>query len=176
MSHWRTIVESVFKEYYDKYGRYTNDPQDEYDGEEEYLQWLENQNYKEGYAVFLRKDEKGHDVFATADKSVPNDPEYTPSTEIYGYDLELPDVFEYTSDKNEIDAKRKAEEFAQEWKQHFPQDNVEVVKVYSRNDDGYEFYRTKEEVYPFEDWDYSDYLADREATAAEMKWEADNER
>lgn len=172
MSQWRTIVESILKEYVDKYGRYTNDPQDEYSGETEYENWLEEQDYLEGYAVFLGKDDKGNDLFAAADKSVPEDPEYRPSTDIYGGDPMLPDVFDYSWDNTaeEKEAKKKAEEFANEWKQIFPDAQTEVVKVYAK-DDGYEFHRTKEEVYPFENWDYGQWLYDKNERASIENWE-----
>ena len=178
MSKFREIVEGVMTEYYTKSGGYTNDPQDAYDGEDEYYQWLEDQDYREGYAVLLGKDENGKDLFATADKTVPNEPEYRPCTQILGGDPELPDVFEYSwgNTKEEEDAKKKAEEFANEWKQIFPDAKTEVVKVYSEDEEGYEFYRSKEEVHPYEDWDYGEYLDDLRWTAAEEKWERDNER
>lgn len=172
MSKFRTLVEGVLKEYWG------HNPYDDDDGEDVYWDWLEEQDYREGYAVFLGKDDKGHDLFASADKSVPEDPEYTPSTDVYGGDPMLPDVFEYSWNNaaEEEEAKKKAEEFANEWKQIFPDAQTEIVKVYSKDEDGNEFHRTKEEVYPFEDWDYNQYKDDLMWTAAEQKWESDNER
>lgn len=171
MSKFRKIVENVLKEYWG------HNPYDDDNGEDEYWDWLEEQEYREGYAVFLGKDSEGRDLFASADKSIPNDPKYTPTTDIYGGDPDLPDVFEYGHvGTEEEEAKAKAESFAQEWKQHFPDASVSVVKVYCRDEDGYEFHRTKEEVYPFEDWDYNEYKDDSMWTAAETKWEIDNDR
>lgn len=178
MSKFRELVEGIMTEYYTKSGGYTNDPQDAYDGEDEYYDWLENQDYREGYAVFVGKDEKGRDLFATADKSIPDDPDYTQSTQILGEDPDLPDVFEYSwNDKQgEEEAKRKAAEFSNEWAQHFPDAKTEIVKVYSRNEEGWEFHRTKEEVYPWEDWDYGDYLDDLRWSEADYKYDEMHEK
>lgn len=179
MSEFKKLVETVLKnngyslkEYYTKSGNYTNDPQDAYDGEDEYYDWLDNQDYKEGYAVFVKKDEKGKDLFACADKTVPNDLEYTLTTDIYGDDPKYtPDVFEYGKVDTEEEAKQNAENFAKEWKQYHPEAETTIVKVYAKDEDGYEFHRTKEEVYPFENWDYGDYIEDQKFAAADAWWE-----
>lgn len=176
MSKFRTVVESILKEYYKKNGGYTDDPQDAYDGEDEYYQWLDGQDYREGYAVFLGQNEEGKDLFASADKSIPDDPDYKPTTDIYGYDLDLPDVFEYGRVDTEEEAKTNAENFAREWKEHFPDSNPTVVKVYARDEDGYEFHRTKEEVYPWEDWDYGEYLDDLRWSEADYRYDEMRER
>lgn len=165
MSHFRTLVEGIMNEYWG------HNPYDDDDGEDKYLDWLEEQDYRTGYAVYLGKDNEGEDVFATADKSIPEEPDYTPSTQI-----ESQDVFEYkwNNPQEESEARRKAEEFANEWKEHFPDNSVELVRVYSKDEDGYLFHRTKQEVYPFENWDYDEYLDDKRATASEFNWELEN--
>lgn len=175
MSEFKKLVETILKnngydlkEYYTKSGKYTNDPQDAYDGEDEYYEWLDDQDYREGYAVFVKKDINGKDLFACADKTTPEDPMYNLTTDIDGNDpIHMPDVFEYGRVDTEEEAKQNAENFAQEWKQHFPETEVSIVKVYARDEDGYEFHRTKEEVYPFENWDYGDYLEGQEYAAAD---------
>lgn len=183
MSEFRKLIEVILKnngydlkEYYTKSGKWTNDPQDDYDAEDEYYDWLDNQDYKEGYAVFLGKNNEGKDLFASADKSIPGDPEYIPTTDIYGGDIDLPDVFEYGRTETEDEAKANAEQFAQEWKQHFPDANISIVKVYARDEDGYEFHQTKEEVYPYEDWNYGDYIEDQKLAAADAWWDEHNEK
>ena len=58
-----------------------------------------------------------------------------------------------------------------EWKQYHPEAETTIVKVYAKDEDGYEFHRTKEEVYPFENWDYGDYVEDQKFAAADAWWE-----
>ena len=76
----------------------------------------------------------------------------------------------------EEEAKRKAAEFSNEWAQHFPDAKTEIVKVYSRNEEGWEFHRTKEEVYPWEDWDYGDYLDDLRWSEADYRYDEMHEK
>ena len=156
MLKFKKLAESILKEYWG------HNPYDDEPDWDKYDEWLDMQDYNYGYAVFLGKNEEKEDVFALADKSGSGDPEYYRETYLmYSDDPTQLDVFIYSPDNKEEEnkAKQQAENFANEWKQFFPNDTPEVVEVYARDEDGYPFYREKSDVYDLEYYedDSNDY-------------------
>ena len=149
MSKIRSLIEKVLKEdnlpgSYD-YWRTTN-PADDDEDEYEYEQWLDKQDYDEGYAVYLETSEKFGKEYA--------------SVEYYEGQADWDKVNELTRvDEPNIIMVWNTQEEAEKAKQEYlaaTKEQVEpkVVKVFANPEEGI-YYDDLQKVYPWED--FQDY-------------------
>lgn len=150
MSRFRNIVRKALKEWGNYPDGFDDSILDGYE-DDEYENWLDTQDYRERFAISVGENEKGQKMFLSADFSIPNDPDYSLSAgsleDTYD-DPALPGLFKTPED---------AQAFGEKYKSLKPDVNYNIIKVYSKPEEGYSYYENAQDVYSFEDFKADKY-------------------